>query len=121
MLPVTASCSIGWRWTPIRGLASNPAGWLPAELMIDRARGTDRLLLGGGGRHRSWKNLCQERGIPPWMRSALPVLRLGEELLLAAPFGINRGAEVTGGAKQASGAPQVVVEWLAPADWGRWL
>ncbi len=98
------------------------AGRLAAsELMMDRARGTDRLLLGGGGRHRSWKNLCQERGIPPWMRSALPVLRLGEELLLAAPFGINRGAEVPGGTTKASGTPQVVVEWLARADWGRWL
>jgi tRNA(Ile)-lysidine synthase len=29
-----------------------------------------------GGPHRSFKNLCQEAGIPPWMRARLPVLRV---------------------------------------------
>jgi len=99
-----------------------------AELMIDKARGGDRLRLVPGGRHRTWKNLSQERGIPPWMRMALPVLREGATVIHAGPFGMNLAIaeNVEGVAVPASCPPdpaeeRIAIEWLAPRQWARWL
>jgi tRNA(Ile)-lysidine synthetase-like protein len=109
------------------------AQWLAAaDLVMDTARGVDRLRLEPGGCRRTWKNLSQERGIPPWMRAALPVLRRGGQVVYAAPFGFNRDAAALepGPARQpaalsqsGSGAPsgRVVIRWLAPAKLARWL
>jgi hypothetical protein len=57
----------------------------------------------------------QEHGVPPWLRSALPVLRHGEHVLHAAPFGLNRDL--------AGVAPgdRIAIEWQAPKEWLRWL
>ena len=70
------------------------ADWLTGvDLMMDRACGKDRLRRAPGEHQRTWKNLCQERGIAPWMRAAVPVIRRGDELVYAAPFGMSsRGA-----------------------------
>ena len=110
------------------------ARWLAAaELVMDRAQGHDRLRLVPGGPSRTWKNLSQERGIPPWLRAALPVLRRGDRVVYAAPFGMNldaaRGAGPTAGrppeSTLRSGAgepsPRIAIDWLAPAPLSRWL
>lgn len=109
------------------------AQWLAAEdLVMDKARGLDRLRLTPAGRRRTWKNLGQERGIPPWMRSALPVLRRDGEVIHAAPFGTNQDAMtrdamvMRAGADGAAcharpGRQRVTIEWLAPAHLTRWL
>jgi tRNA(Ile)-lysidine synthase len=96
------------------------AGWLArGDLMMDKARSTDRLRLAAGGARRTCKNLVQERGIPPWMRRALPVLRRGDEIAYAAPFGVN--IQVLGNNAAAQGGERVAIEWLAPPHWRRWL
>ena len=92
------------------------ADWLSqADLLLGRARGIDRLRLESGGPSRSLKNLLQERGVPPWLRPALPVLRYRDTVLHAAPFGINQ--DLAG----AGPGELIAIEWLAPAPWVRWL
>lgn len=59
-----------------------------SELFLDQGRGRDRLRLHAAAPSRSWKNLMQERGVPPCLRSSLPVLRVGGRILFAAPFGM---------------------------------
>lgn len=54
------------------------------QLTVCPRRGGERILLGGGGgraQHRTLKNLLREAAIPPWQRSQLPVVWLGDEVL----------------------------------------
>ena len=105
------------------GAAGVDPDWLAqADLLLDQARGADRLRLAPAGRSRSWKNLAQERGIPPWLRPALPILRREDAVVHAAPFGMNR--DLAGGAPvvpPAPGSERVAIEWLAPPAWARWI
>ena len=39
---------------------------------------------------RTLKRLCAERGIPPWQRDALPVLRVGEAPAAVPGVGIDQ-------------------------------
>jgi len=95
------------------------SAWLAqAELLLDRGQGKDRIRLESGQPSRSWKNLLQEHGVPPWLRPALPVLRHRDLLLHAAPFGSNR--DLTGAGEDLTG-DRIVIDWLAPAPWARWL
>ncbi|MDY0011997.1 MAG: tRNA lysidine(34) synthetase TilS [Rhodocyclaceae bacterium] len=43
------------------------------------------------GPMRSFKNLCQEAGVPPWQRDILPVLAVGSEAVWVAGLGIAAG------------------------------
>jgi tRNA(Ile)-lysidine synthase len=97
------------------------AGWLAqAELLLDRPCGADRLRRRATSPSRSWKNLAQESGVPPWLRQALPVLRWNAKLLYAAHFGMNCPAAARPVDEPPPGN-RVVIEWLAPASWSRWL
>lgn len=106
------------------------ADWLRgAELLLDRGRGTDRLRLQPGRPARTWKNLVQERGVPPWLRPALPVLRVAGRAIYAAPFGCAVGSDGSGLTRNvvgwslgdAAGPARIAVEWVPPAAWCRWL
>ncbi|MDO5103996.1 MAG: tRNA lysidine(34) synthetase TilS [Lautropia sp.] len=71
---------------------SVPAAWLAEQaLLLDQGRGRDRWRPHPLAPSRSWKNLMQERGVPPCLRSSLPVLRRAGDgaLLFAAPFGVS--------------------------------
>jgi tRNA(Ile)-lysidine synthase len=58
-----------------RGGAGLAGRWLrSADLQLRRRAGGERLRIHTSGRHRSLKNLFQERGVPPWIRTKLPVL-----------------------------------------------
>ena len=57
------------------------AGVCPTEgLRVGFRQGGERLRLPDGGR-RSLKNLMQERGVPPWRRAAVPLIRRDGELV----------------------------------------
>ncbi|MDO4682686.1 MAG: tRNA lysidine(34) synthetase TilS [Lautropia sp.] len=91
------------------------AAWLREQaLLIDQGRGRDRWRPRPAAPSRSWKNLMQERGVPPCLRASLPVLRLGGQLLFAAPFGTSAPDRAVPpvAAAEASGA---AVEQSAPA------
>jgi tRNA(Ile)-lysidine synthase len=95
------------------------AAWLAGtDLLMDQARGRDRLQLTPQGHLRTWKNLTQEHGIPPWIRAALPVLRHAGGIVHAAPFGFNRRAPY---GESPVDSPLVRIEWVVPACVARWL
>ena len=105
----------------------DPARLQADALLLDQARSTDQLRVVAGGHRRRWKNLAQERGIPAWLRPALPVLRNSAgELLFAAPFGADqpaRSAPPGAAAPDASGAAtaRVRIQWRAPETLTGWL
>lgn len=54
------------------------AGLLPGDYVVGFRRGGDRLRM---GRNRTFKNLCQEQGVPAWLRDRLPLIRRGAEVV----------------------------------------
>jgi len=128
----------GHRFAFRRTAAGIHAGWLErADLLLDSGRGADRLRLQAASPSRSLKNLALERGVPPWLRQALPVLRWNAHLLYAAHFGMNhgmpggmdfgmshgleRGLAAAGPEGRPPLADRISIEWLAPPSWSRWL
>lgn len=69
------------RAEPLRG-AGVP--WRPGDeaLRVRLRRGGERCA--AGGHHRTLKALCQERGIPPWLRPRIPLVYAGERLVAVA-------------------------------------
>lgn len=57
--------------------------WLAADeaLLLQWRDGGERCRLAGHKRSKSLKKTLQEAGVPPWWRSRVPLLYLGEELL----------------------------------------
>ena len=62
-----------------------------AALTITRWDTKDRMTLPGSRGGRSVKRLCADRGIPPWERDRLPVLRAGEKAVAVARLGVENG------------------------------
>jgi tRNA(Ile)-lysidine synthase len=122
---------------PETGCGVDPRWLAAADLVVDRPRSVERLRLTPGGCSRTWKNLAQERGLPPWVRDSLPVLRRGGEILYAAPFGMNRDASRRDGSAPGTPLPSegpepsrtsdratpwlITIDWLAPPQVARWL
>lgn len=81
-----------------QGIGGIRAGcWNAGPLEIRFGRLSGRLRLAGEGRSRSVKQLFQERAVPPWERSRLPLIYLRDELAAVAdlwvcePFGSGEG------------------------------
>ncbi|MDO4904487.1 MAG: tRNA lysidine(34) synthetase TilS [Lautropia sp.] len=97
------------------------AEWLHGQtLLLDQGRSRDRLRSGVGARSRSWKNRMQEQGVPPCLRSSLPVLRLGDELLFAAPFGMTLPSAEKRVQTRHRG-PRLCFRWVPKEDIQSWL
>lgn len=52
------------------------------DLTIRWRQGSERLLPPGGTHHRELRLLFQELGVPPWERARMPLVHLGDRLLL---------------------------------------
>jgi len=71
--------------------------WNAGPLEIRFGRLSGRLRLAGEGQSRSVKQLFQERAVPPWERSRLPLIFVQDELAAVAdlwvcePFGSGEG------------------------------
>ncbi|MBI1906204.1 MAG: tRNA lysidine(34) synthetase TilS [Rhodocyclales bacterium] len=63
------------------------AGLLDDVVLISRWPGL-AMRLGVGRPRRSFKNLCQEAGVPAWLRPRLPVLRVRGEAAWVAEIGV---------------------------------
>ncbi|HEX5126757.1 MAG TPA: tRNA lysidine(34) synthetase TilS [Rhodocyclaceae bacterium] len=76
---------------------------------IVQREGGERLRLRADGPSRAFKQMCQEAGIPPWLRQRLPVLRreseAGSEVMWIGGLG------ATSGARCAEGERGWLVEW----------
>ena len=88
-----------------QGLSSAALGGLPLELGARQAGISLRLAIGRP--RRSFKNLVQEAGLPPWLRECLPVLHAGGEAVWIG--GIGMAAEW----RCRSGAEGVLPVWRA--------
>lgn len=66
------------------------AAWLAAQaLEIRRPPAGARMRPRQGGPSRTLKNLYQERGVPPWLRAAMPAVFAGGRLIYAAGLGMD--------------------------------
>lgn len=87
---MTVALCAGERWSGPEGTvalvpAENgigvPDSWIGAGLALRFRGGGERLQPRGRRHHYSLKHLFQERGIVPWMRSRVPLLFRGDELV----------------------------------------
>lgn len=82
----------GWLFFESATQADGPdAHWLGRQrLEVRTPRGTARLRPRHGGPSRTVKNLFQESGVPPWLRTRMPALYAGDRLLYVAGLGMDR-------------------------------
>jgi tRNA(Ile)-lysidine synthase len=110
----SAAACLVWPWGPGRVVIAPAVG---QGLAVDRLAGAAceltrpwpglRLRLGARRPSRSFKNLCQEAGLPPWWRASLPVLRVDGQ---AAWIGsVGPAAEFA----CPPGGPGIVLSWEA--------
>ena len=83
----------------------SPAWLRSAPLRIVQAPSGARLRLSPRATSRTIKNLCQEAGIPAWLRPRFPALWRDDRLLLAAPFGLDRRPDLP------IERPGIAIEW----------
>jgi tRNA(Ile)-lysidine synthase len=76
-------------------------------LALRERRGGERLRVRPDGPSRTLKNLYQEAGIAAWQRQRLPLIYLGDRLLLAAGIGPNAAAMTDA----MPGMESVSIEW----------
>jgi len=70
------------------------AAWLASQpLEVRSPPAGARLRPRRGGPSRTLKNLYQERGVPPWLRAAMPAVFAGERLVYAAGVGMDASGE----------------------------
>jgi tRNA(Ile)-lysidine synthase len=76
------------RFAPVVGDGIGRAAFEGRDVMLT-PRWPGLTLRGDVGRpRRTFKNLCQEAGIPAWMRPRLPVLRVGDDAAWIAEIGV---------------------------------
>lgn len=79
--------------------------WQQARISVRYRCGGEAFRPAGQAHHRSLKNLFQEWGVPPWLRSRTPLLYVDEEL--AAVIGYKTCAKYAA----AAGEPGYVLQW----------
>ena len=84
---------------PASGPGALDAAWLAGQpLEVRPPPAGARLRPRNGGPSRTLKNLYQERGVPPWLRAAMPAVFTGNRLLYVAGIGMDAsGAPAEGG------------------------
>lgn len=80
--------------SPASGPGAVDAAWLAGQpLEIRPPPAAARLRPRREGPSRTLKNLYQERGVPPWLRAAMPAVFAGGRLIYAAGLGMDAGAD----------------------------
>lgn len=91
-----------------------------ASVRIGPLRMSARIRLRAAGPRRTLKQICQERGIPNWVRPYVPMLSSGDQVLYVAGVGMN--ADLTEPGDDAGRGERVVVAFnrsdaTAGFDW----
>lgn len=94
-----------------RSIKSQESCWGSSAIQIRYRIGGEKILLAGRKGHHALKDLFQEQGIPPWVRSRIPLLYIGNMLACVGDFWPN--AEVI---NPTSWAASPHPHWLAPED-----
>jgi tRNA(Ile)-lysidine synthase len=74
--------------TPRRGSGISAARLRAGAVTIRRRRGGERIRIAPTGATRTLKNLLQEAGVAPWMRSRMPLVYCGERFAWAPFVGV---------------------------------
>lgn len=86
------------------GVAAN---WLyGCRLRVGRRNGGERIRPAPGAATRLLKHLLQEAAVPPWLRPGLPLLWLGDQLVIVP------GVASAAGFQAGTGEAGVHIEWL---------
>jgi tRNA(Ile)-lysidine synthase len=85
-----------------------PESWLDAGLTLRFRGGGERLRPRGRRHHRSLKQLFQEAGVVPWMRSRVPLLYRGAALVAVGDLWVTADVE-----SAAPSEPRWCVRWSA--------
>ncbi len=79
------------------GQSGIPSDWLQRQsILVEPLRMSARLRVRAGAPSRSLKQLCQEAGVPHWVRGHLPMLVVDGQVLFAAGAGMNADLAVSG-------------------------
>ncbi|WP_297811959.1 tRNA lysidine(34) synthetase TilS [uncultured Methylophaga sp.] len=73
-----------WRLSSGQGLKPHV---LNSQIMLKFRQGGERIRLQGHAQHKSLKQLFQEWGVPPWQRTQIPLLFVGQELIAVVGYG----------------------------------
>lgn len=76
--------------------------WRQGPVTVRFRRGGESLHLIGRRHHCTLKKLFQEQGIPPWQRSRIPLIYVGDKLAFVVGIGVDKGFAAQSG---------VVIEW----------
>jgi len=93
------------RMTKGRGAVSLARGLLPPKLTVKQGAAGESLRPAAGARQRTLRNLFQEQGVVPWVRSAVPFVYHGRELVAVGYLWAD--ARFLAG----EGEPAVHIEW----------
>jgi len=83
----------------------------PGTFVVRPRRGGERLALDAGRPRRALKSVLRESGVPPWERTALPLLFCGNDLAAVPGLGVDVGFRAD------PGRAGVVLVWT-PAGFG---
>ncbi|MFN3987950.1 MAG: tRNA lysidine(34) synthetase TilS [Rhodocyclaceae bacterium] len=95
------------------GLSTQRLNAAPSCLLTGRWPGLE-MRPAAGRPHKRFKQLCQEAGVPPWLRDRLPVLRVGDEAAWIG--GLGEGFEVSADFACAPGEAGVVLAWTPASE-----
>jgi tRNA(Ile)-lysidine synthase len=89
------------------------AAWLATQSLDVRSPPAGaRLRPRHGGPSRTLKNLYQERGVPPWLRAAMPAVFVGDRPIYAAGIGMDAsGPGAAASDEPAGGGRRVCLHW----------
>jgi tRNA(Ile)-lysidine synthase len=62
---------------------------LPASVIVRRRDGGETLRPGPSAKTQTLQHLCQALGVLPWMRDALPLVFVGDELIAVADLWLD--------------------------------
>jgi tRNA(Ile)-lysidine synthase len=115
----TASLAKGERWSgpeghvalvPAAGAHGLPESWLADGLTLRFRGGGERFRPSGRAHHHTLKHLFQEAGVVPWMRTRVPMLYRGSELVAIGDLWITADADAA-----PADEPRWRVEWTRTA------
>ena len=79
---------------------------LSQSVMVRRREGGETLKPAAGARTQTVQHLCQEQGVLPWMRAALPLVFAGDTLIAIGDLWLDARL------RAAAGAPGIAIRWL---------
>ena len=82
-IQLSENCIVHWQKSAIKGIDSSMLG---QDLTLRFRQGGESIMPQGNQHHKSLKHLFQEWGVPPWLRSRVPLIFLKDELVVVTEY-----------------------------------